>query len=242
MTQLLKLEDVTFAFGDNQVLSNFNLTVNRNEIICIIGSSGRGKTTLLNLATGLLAPSRGAITLSTGIDQAYLTQSVTLIPYRKALENAIFGCELRKTLTDKKVYEANELFTKFKLSEETKHKFPHQLSGGMRQRVGLIQTMLIDANIYFLDEPFTGIDRSTALIIQDDIWRRFKNANSSSMIVTHNVEQAILIADKILILSDKHSDEIVFDRPFTELSPIERLASEDFSRYFLATVKKIGGV
>jgi ABC-type nitrate/sulfonate/bicarbonate transport system ATPase subunit len=135
---------------------------------------------------------------------------------------------------------AGELFDLFKLDELAKGKFPKELSGGMQQRIGLIQTLLTDADIYLLDEPFKEIDRTTGLIIQDYIWKKFRENSSAGLIVTHDIEQAVLISDRILLLSArKLSEEIKFEKTFVELMPKDRLKSDYYNDYMLCIIKKL---
>jgi ABC-type nitrate/sulfonate/bicarbonate transport system ATPase subunit len=219
-------------------LSNFSYSAKKNDIITILGSSGCGKSTLLNLISGLLSPNSGEIIVNGTV--SFLTQYITLLSYRTAYENTLLACELRNTKTTRIEERANKLFELFKLDESAKRKFPKELSGGMQQRIGLIQTLLTDANIYLLDEPFKEIDRTTGLVIQDYIWKRFKENLSTGFIVTHDIEQAVLISDRILLLSAKKPpEEIEFEKCFAELIPEKRLKSDYYNKYMLCCIKKL---
>lgn len=234
---MIDLKKVNFSYIDkNAIFLGFSFKMKDGEIVSIVGSSGCGKTTLLNLITGLLTPQKGAIS---NTNNAYLTQKVTLFSYRTAFENALFACELRNNLTETKINEARTLFQQFNLPESSKTKFPQELSGGMQQRVALIQTLLIDSELYLLDEPFNAIDRSTSLSIQEFIWGRFKSRNTSSIIVTHDLEEAILLSDKVLILSaEKENQEIEFNNRFSKLNPLERLNTDYYNQYMLEIIEK----
>lgn len=235
---IIDINKINFSFSDNPIITDFSYSLNENEIITIIGNSGCGKSTLLNLISGLLEPVSGNISINGSL--AFLTQYLTLLPYHSSYENALLACELRNTRTEQKDKEANDLFKLFKLSEKSKNKFPQELSGGMQQRVGLIQTLLVDAQIYFLDEPLKEIDRATGLIIQNYIWNKFKVNHISSLIVTHDIEQAVLISDKILFLSTNHpTEEFVFDKDFVTIPPDKRLKNEEYNQYMLYVIKKL---
>lgn len=237
MNNLLNLHNINFGYDEKiSIFSNFSYGLKAGEVVSIIGNSGCGKTTLLNLIVGLLTPQNGTISTT---NSAYLTQKVTLFSYRTALENALFACELRNNLTETKINEADKLFQIFNLPESSKIKFPQELSGGMQQRVALIQTLLIDAELYLLDEPFNAIDRTTSLSIQEFIWDRFKSNRLSSIIVTHDLEEAVLLSDKVLILSAEiGNQEIVFDKEFSKLKPQERLSTEYYNQYMLEIIEK----
>ena len=235
---LINIRNINFSFPSNSIFTDFSCAFNENEIITIVGNSGCGKSTLLNLISGLLEPVSGNIAVNGSF--VFLTQHRTLLPYKNAYENALLACELRKIKTTQKEKETDELFELFKLSENSKNKFPQELSGGMQQRAGLIQTLLVDVQIYFLDEPLKEIDRATGLIIQDYIWHKFKANNISALIVTHDIEQAVLISDKILFLSANNpAEELVFDKDFISFPPDKRLKSNYYNDYMLYTIKKL---
>ena len=235
---IIDTRNINFSFTKNPIFLDFSCSFIENEIITIIGNSGCGKSTLLNLISGLLVPASGNISVNGTL--VYLTQYLTLLPYHNAYENALLACDLRNTKTAQKEKEASALFELFKLSEDSKYKFPQELSGGMQQRVGLIQTLLIDANLYLLDEPLKEIDRATGLIIQGYIWNKFKENNISAIIVTHDIEQSVLVSDKILFLStNKPVEEYVFNKDFRHLPPDKRLKSKYYEEHILHTIKKL---
>lgn len=235
---IIDIFNLGFLFGNIPILNDFNFAIQRNKILTIVGHSGCGKSTLLNLIGGLLEPKSGDIKINGDI--SYLTQNVTLLDYRTAFENALMACELRNTLTDEKIEKVNELFNLFKLGNEVKSKFPSELSGGMKQRIGLIQTLIVDSKIYLLDEPFNAIDRSANLLIQNYIWNTFKTNLSTALIVTHDLEQAVLISDKVLILqNNSKSVEVEFSEEYKKLSPAKRLGSALSEQYLIELIKAL---
>jgi ABC-type nitrate/sulfonate/bicarbonate transport system ATPase subunit len=241
MTDIIDICNLHFSFSVNPVFSNFSYLVQKGEIIAIVGNSGCGKSTLLNLISGTLMPNSGNIIVQGSI--SFLTQYLTLLPYRTAYENSLLACELRNTKTPQSGKKADELFDLFKLDELSKSKFPKELSGGMQQRIGLIQTLLTDADVYLLDEPFKEIDRTTGLIIQTYIWTKLRENLSTGLIVTHDIEQAVLISDRILFLSaEKPAEDIRFEKNFSELMPRERLKSDRYNDYMLCVIKKLSEI
>lgn len=235
---IININNVDFSFPQNPIFTDFSCVFDENEIITIVGNSGCGKSTLLNLISGLLEPASGETSVNGSF--VFLTQHRTLLPYHNAYENALLACELRNTKTQQKEKEADDLFELFKLFKDSKNKFPQELSGGMQQRIGLIQTLLVDAQIYLLDEPLKEIDRATGLIIQSYIWNKFRANNNSALIVTHDIEQAVLVSDRILFLSaNKPAEELVFNKEFISLPPDKRLKSKHYDEHMLHTIKKL---
>ena len=145
---MIELQNVGFAYNNKHtVFSNLNLYIDRGDIVSIVGNSGCGKTTLLNLIAGVLLPSKGEIKKSDK-NIAYLMQDVTLLPYRTAWENTFLACELRGIPVDNiQKQAAKEILDLFNIETEALNKFPKELSGGMKQRIGLLQTLLTDAFI-----------------------------------------------------------------------------------------------
>ena len=145
---MIELQNVGFAYNNKHtVFSNLNLYIDRGDIVSIVGNSGCGKTTLLNLIAGVLLPSKGEIKKSDK-NIAYLMQDVTLLPYRTAWENTFLACELRGIPVDNiQKQAAKEILDLFNIETEALNKFPKELSGGMKQRIGLLQTLLTDASL-----------------------------------------------------------------------------------------------
>lgn len=236
----LIIKGIEYTHDTKPLLIGVSYHFKNTKIVSILGNSGCGKSTLLNLIAGLLTPISGEIEVVGSL--SYLTQSTTLLPYRTAFENCLLACELRGELSDDKISKASYLFKDFNIDDSAKEKFPHELSGGMRQRVGLIQTLLVDADLYLLDEPFNAIDSTTSNIIQRNIWDNLKRDDSSAIIVTHDIKQAVLMSDGIVIMSNKSQglEQIDFDEEFTRLSPDQRLGSNHYNGYMLQIIEKLG--
>lgn len=237
---MIEITNLSFSYNSSQrVLNNITLKVNKSEVISIIGKSGCGKTTLLNLISGLLQVKNGKIKVINS-EISYLTQRPTLLSYRNAFENAILGLELRNNSKDISTSEVKSLFSLFGLKDALSQ-FPNELSGGMKQRVGLIQTIAIDSDIYLLDEPFSAIDRNTLLIVEDHLWQLFNNKGATAVLVTHDIEQAISFSDRILLLSSDPGTIVydqIFAQEYIDLPPSKRKTSPFFSEYLFEIVKK----
>ena len=237
---IVKIKSLYYQYDHSApIFKDLSFSINENAIISIIGSSGSGKSTLLNIIAGLIQPTGGDVTMKE-LNISYLTQTVTLLPYRTAIENTLLALELRGLLTENKINEAIKLFDLFDLNKSSLNKYPEQLSGGMKQRVGLIQTMLLDASLYLLDEPFTAIDRKTYLKIAKNIWSLLRLNGRAAVIVTHDIEQAVLLSDRIVLLNSNTKTllkDILFREEFIAMSPEQRKHDIEFDKYFIEIIK-----
>ena len=223
---MIELQNVGFAYNNKHtVFSNLNLYIDRGDIVSIVGNSGCGKTTLLNLIAGVLLPSKGEIKKSDK-NIAYLMQDVTLLPYRTAWENTFLACELRGIPVDNiQKQAAKEILDLFNIETEALNKFPKELSGGMKQRIGLLQTLLTDASLFLLDEPFNAIDIKS---------------NKTMIFITHNIDQALLLSDRILIMrSPTELLEIKPAKEYCSLSPDERIDTSEYKKLFFEIVENL---
>ena len=188
------------------VLDDLNFSVDNGEFIALLGPSGCGKSTLFNIISGLLAPDTGEIYLNdrridgnTG-DFAYMQQKDLLLPWRTVLRNVLIGPEIQGEPLDTAKTEAKQRLTQLGLSG-FENSYPMQLSGGMRQRVALVRTLLFRKELLLLDEPFGALDAMTRTVMQSillDIWTE---EQQTVLLITHDVEEALLLADKIYVLT-----------------------------------------
>jgi NitT/TauT family transport system ATP-binding protein len=189
-----------------KALYNLDITVHEGEFISIIGPTGCGKTTLLNIIAGLDVPDDGEIRLSDDLKQKehipLVFQHYTLFPWRKLLRNITFGLEMNKTPRKERLRIAADVLNKVGLSG-FEHAYPHELSGGMRQRAAIAQTLAVQPRLMLMDEPFGALDDSSRTELQNMITRLWKEANLTVLFVTHNIDEAIAIADRIIVLSDR---------------------------------------
>ncbi|MDO5823402.1 ABC transporter ATP-binding protein [Methanobrevibacter sp.] len=195
------------------VLENINLTINDGELVCLLGPSGCGKTTLLRLIAGLDQPTSGEIVANGDVvkkpsgDRAVIFQQYSLFPWLTVLQNVTFGLEMTKPGAKEENLKAAERYLKSVGLIEFKDSYPHELSGGMKQRVAIIRSLLNHSPILLMDEPFSAVDMQNRHSLQEQligVWKRFKN---TIVFVTHDVTEAIYLADRIVIL-DKNPGRI----------------------------------
>src|SRR6202048_4927144 len=209
-TPKLSVEGVSkvFQIGRRQVeaLAPIDLTVANGEFVTLIGPSGCGKSTLFNIIAGVDEPSSGVVaidgestTTRTG-KSGYMLQQPLLLPWRTVEENVMLGLDVRHVPRKQALEQAHELLKRFGLAEFARN-YPATLSGGMRQRVALLRTVLFNASFLLLDEPLGALDALTRLSLQMwllDLWQTF---HSSVLFITHDVREAILLSDRIYVLS-----------------------------------------
>lgn len=232
----LGVRDVSKAFrvrgssGDVRVLKvlqNVSFDVYDNEVVCLIGESGCGKTTLLRAIQGLLPFDKGTILVDDhpvkgpGRDRGFVFQQATLLPWRTARRNVEFGLELQGVGKSERSDTANRLLDLVGLSESG-DQYPHQLSGGMQQRVGLARALAIDPAILLMDEPFSALDAQTREILQYELLRIHKETKKTILFVTHDLDEAIYLSDRIVVLTAnpgrvKEIITVPFSRPRPEL-------------------------
>jgi NitT/TauT family transport system ATP-binding protein len=187
-------------------LRDFNLSVARGEFVAVVGPTGCGKSTTLNLVTGLAKPSAGEVRVMgapvDGIDPriGFVFQTDALFPWRNVIDNVVTGPLFRGIPKEQAYAKAREWLARVNLSgHETK--FPHQLSGGMRKRVSLAQTFINEPQILLMDEPFSALDVQTRVLMHEELLRLWSQSKASVVFVTHDLEEAIALADKVYVLT-----------------------------------------
>ena len=215
----LEVRHVSLAFGDNQVLRDVSLHLGEGELVCLLGVSGGGKTTLFNVISGLLPPDEGSVFLDgeevTGQPGriSYMLQKDLLLPYRTIQDNVALPLMLRGVKKKEARAQASALFPQFGL-EGTEKKWPGQLSGGMRQRAALLRTYLFSQNVALLDEPFSALDTLTKSAVHEWYLKVMDEIRLSTLFITHDIDEAILLSDRIYLLVDgRIGEEIVVDQP-----------------------------
>ncbi|HWG05529.1 MAG TPA: ABC transporter ATP-binding protein [Beijerinckiaceae bacterium] len=189
-----------------EALQDINLSVNKGEFLTIVGPSGCGKTTLLRIFAGLIPPTEGMVlyngnpVLAPSPKVGFVFQSDNLMPWRNVWDNVGFGPELRGE--SKKIYgpRIEYLLDLVGLSGFAKY-YPHQLSGGMRQRVNLARALAIEPDVLLMDEPFAALDAQTREIMQDELLRIWRETGNTVVFITHQIDEAIFLADRLLILA-----------------------------------------
>ena len=218
---------------ETKVLDNISFTLNKNEFLGIIGPSGCGKSSILNIISSLDKEYQGNIITNENIKVGYMLQDDALFPWLTIYDNCILGLKILKKLdTNSKKYVLN-LLKKYNLID-FKDKYPNELSGGMRQRVALIRTLAIKPDILLLDEPFSALDYQTRLNVSNDVYNIIKEENISSIIVTHDISEAISMCDRILVLSKRPSTiKSEYNISLSnKKSPIENRNDILFSKYY----------
>ncbi len=194
--------------GEITALENINFSVLDGEFVSIVGPSGCGKSTLLSIISGLIFSTSGTVLLSgekvmgTSPKIGYMLQKDHLFDWRTIYQNVMLGLEIRKGVTQAAKERAINLLNTYGLYE-FKDKYPNQLSGGMRQRVALIRTLVTDPQILLLDEAFSALDFQTRLLVNDDIYGIIKKENKTALLVTHDISESISMADRVILLSKR---------------------------------------
>lgn len=242
MNEILKFNDVSYFYQTKNdeifALNKITFNVLEEDFVSIVGPSGCGKTTILSLIAGLLKPSSGKVILdgSEKIDTkkiGYMFQRDMLFDWRSVWKNITLGIELQKPDDkEKKLQLAEELLKKYSLYN-FKNKKPRELSGGMRQRVALIRTLVMEPKLLLLDEPFSALDFQTRLTLCDDVYEILKTEKKTAILVTHDISEAISMSNKIIVLTSrpaKIKDEIKLNLSGT--SPLKKRDDPSFRGYF----------
>jgi NitT/TauT family transport system ATP-binding protein len=186
--------------GAVQALSGIHLDVTAGEFVCLVGASGCGKTTLLNLIAGLDQPSEGDISVAGR--PALMFQEAALFPWLTASQNVELALRLRGVPGRQRKAKAAELLGMVRLAEFRDHR-PHELSGGMRQRVALARALAQEAEVLLMDEPFGALDAMTRDVLHDEVERVWAETGATIVFVTHNVREAVRLADRVVLLSSR---------------------------------------
>ena len=221
MSYKIEIKNVNFEYEGKKnnfpALNNINININEGEFICLLGNSGCGKSTLLSILAGLNKPSSGKVLvdekeiLGPGIDRAVVFQHYSLFPWLTAKGNVLFGIKQSKKKYSKQ--ERNELANNYLKSVElfeAKDKYPNELSGGMKQRVAVARALALESDILLMDEPFGAIDPKLRLELQELVLKLSKNNKKTVIFVTHDIDEALLLADRIFVMEPaKIKEELV---------------------------------
>lgn len=251
MTPKLQVRNLSYSYhshsGETKALSNISFDVTDGEFLAIVGPSGCGKSTLLSLLCGLLTPEEGSIAID-GINQknspaviGYMLQKDHLFEWRSVFSNTALGLEIQGNVSSDDKKELLSMLKTYGLERFSASR-PSELSGGMRQRAALIRTMALKPDILLLDEPFSALDYQTRLEVCDDISSIIRTRGKTAILVTHDLSEAISVADRILILGNRPGHvagimEIRFDSQYDR--PLSRRNASDFSVYFNQLWKEI---
>lgn len=243
MKDFLQFKDVSYFYqtkeNEVQALDKVNFSVDEEEFASLVGPSGCGKTTILSLTAGLLEPSSGQILLQGSPIKkndsriGYMFQRDHLFEWRSIWQNIKLGLEVQKKNKDEKSLAfADELLKKYDLYN-FKNKKPRQLSGGMRQRVALIRTLVLKPALLLLDEPFSALDFQTRLKVCDDVYDIIKQEKKTALLVTHDISEALSMSNKVIILSSRPaSTKKIVRLNFSGDTPLKKREAENFGKHF----------
>ena len=244
MIPKLEVKDLSYSYhsmdGETKALSNISFSVSAGEFLAVVGPSGCGKSTLLSLICGLLKASEGSVLIDgkpmeTGDSRiGYMLQKDHLFEWRTIFSNACLGLEIQRNLDEEGRERVRRLLETYGLEDFVDAR-PSELSGGMRQRAALIRTLALEPDILLLDEPFSALDYQTRLAVCDDISTIIREQKKTAILVTHDLSEAVSVADRILILTKRPGrvkDTITIRFPDNAGSPLLRRNCPEFSSYF----------
>jgi NitT/TauT family transport system ATP-binding protein len=229
---IIAFDNVGVAFGDEQIYERLSFDVRRGEFVCILGPSGCGKSTSLRIIGGLLDVNTGRVTVDGRTPQdawpeiAFVFQSPRLVPWRNALDNVLLGTELRFGAGDKagRRARATELLSLVGLAGDAR-KYPSMLSGGERQRVAIARALAVDPKIVLMDEPFSALDPNMRGRMRTEMERIWIETGKTVVFVTHDIDEALQLADRVVVLSNKptHVLEIIDLKTARPRVPVDRV-------------------
>jgi NitT/TauT family transport system ATP-binding protein len=222
MEAIVEIKEVGKIYdGGVEALKDVRLALPTGRLTTFLGPSGCGKTTLLKIIAGLIPPTAGEIWVKgkkidgPGPERAFVFQDFALLPWATVLRNVAFGLELRGIARDERFETARGYIAKVGL-KEFESSYPHQLSGGMRQRVGLARALAVDADIILMDEPFSSVDEQTRRKFQEDLLDLLKIERKTVIFVTHSIEEAAYLSDQIILLSQRPGTVLKIIQPNVE--------------------------
>ena len=214
MTPRLEFRDVTKRFANPRqggvvvAVEGVSLAIADGEVVSLIGPSGCGKSTLLNMGSGLDPASSGEVRVDGELvtkpnrHVAFMLQKDLLLPWRTIVENVELGQEIQGVAGGERRKRAIDLLAKCRLPDFADH-YPHQLSGGMRQRAALARTLAVDPKVLLMDEPFSALDAQTKMVLQQDLGRTLADTGKTALLITHDLVEAVAMSDRILVMSQR---------------------------------------
>ena len=243
MKMEIKFINVSKSFysltDETKVLKDINIEIPKGKIIAIVGPSGCGKSTILNLISGLIKPTSGEVIVNGTV--GYMFQKDNLLEWRNVYKNITLGPEIQRIKIDEE--RIDNILRKYGLID-FKYKHPSELSGGMRQRVALIRTLILNPDILLLDEPFSSLDYQSKITVQEDIYKIIKLEKKTTILVTHDISEAIAMADIVYILTNRPSTiknkyYIDLNIKEEEKTPLSARNTSKFQEYFSTIWKEI---
>ncbi len=244
MEQILELRHIHYAYhnleGETPAIQDISFSMNKGDFVVIVGPSGCGKSTILSLISGLLIPEKGLIKINgkylkeSTTNVGYMLQHDELFEWRTIYNNVLLGLEIQHMLTARTRERAHELLDIYGL-RQFENARPSELSGGMRQRAALIRTLVLEPELLLLDEPFSALDYQTRLNVSDDIGQILRKEKKSAVLVTHDLSEAISLADRIIILSKRPAtikQTLPLKFNLEKDTPLNRRNAPEFKTYF----------
>lgn len=236
MNKLLEIKNLSKNYntkmGEVKAIDNISFDVYDKEFLCIIGSSGCGKSTLLNILANLDYLSDGQIIKNNNLKIGYMLQEDCLLPWLNIFDNAMLGLDIMHIKTEENIKYVKNLLEKYGLGDFLE-KYPNQLSGGMRQRVALIRTLATKPDILLLDEPFSALDYMSRLMVSEDVSKIIKNEKKTVVMITHDIAEALSLADRIIVLSKRPAIiKKIYNIDIEGSTPMERRKSPRFAPYY----------
>lgn len=238
MEPILSLDNISYSYhnlkGETPALTDISFQVMEGEFLAFVGPSGCGKSTLLSIIAGLLKPEQGNLSFSSASTIGYMLQKDHLFEWRTIYQNVILGLELQKKLNKDNIDYVLHLLKEYGLDAFADKK-PSELSGGMRQRAALIRTMAIKPDLLLLDEPFSALDFQTRLTVSADIGSIIRKNNKTAILITHDLSEAITLADRVLVLSKRPASikselSVIYD--IDRSDPLSIRSSAAYQTYF----------
>ena len=238
LDDILVIENLTKIYhskdGETLAIKDLNLKIKEGEFVAIVGPSGCGKSTLLSILCNLENKSDGNIIFKNKNPKlGYMLQEDTLFPWLNILDNCLLGLKVQKKITKENKNKVLNLLETYGLKDFIK-KYPDNLSGGMRQRVALIRTLATEPDILLLDEAFSALDYQTRLAVSDDVWKIIKKEKKTTIMITHDVAEAISMADRVIVLTNRPAKvkKIYNIEMENKSNPINNRKCPEFNKYY----------
>lgn len=240
MENILELKNVSLTYqtltDEIDAVKELSFSIKKGEFASIIGPSGCGKTTILSMIANLLKPTSGEILINgkklKAENLGYMLQKDHLFPWRTIEKNVILPLEIKGMKTEENINYTLNLLNKYGLYDFRK-RYPNELSGGMRQRAALIRTLSFKPDILLLDEPFSALDSQTRLSVSDDVYNILQNEKKTTVLVTHDISEAIAMSDVIFVLTKRPASiKKIITPKFIARKPIEKRKEKVFATYF----------
>lgn len=232
--ELLELRGVGKTFGDTVALQPTSLSIKEGSFVAIVGPSGCGKSTMFNVIAGLLSPDEGEVRLAGNLvtgatgHVGYMLQKDLLVPWRTVLDNITMAARLTRRVTPADREEARRVANSYGLGEFLTH-YPSALSGGMRQRVAFMRTLVTHQKLLLLDEPFGALDAQTRLEMQEWLLQVWKDTDRTVLFITHDVDESIFLSDRVIVMSPRPGRIVAdFENPLVRPRRVDMLTEPEF--------------